>query len=247
MNEENLIIARAGDQLDRCRNNNFMTNTEFLDLHQQSAVRRAYGREPEVRFWGGYPEAERVIMLCLPDYLEEPDPEVFTVIRANIARKGGRTPEHRDYLGALTGLGIRREMTGDILVREDGADIIVLSEIADFILAEYGKAGRVELTVSAVPIQELSIPAREPQIITDTVASVRLDNVVASAFRVSRTRAVTMIRQGLVFVDHLESQKPDQKLEENSLISVRHKGRIRLTQIGGTSRKGRCHITLEKY
>lgn len=247
MNEDNLIIAQAGDRLEQCRNRNYMTNTVFLDSHQQSVLRQVYGKEPEVRFHGGYPEAERVCMLCLPDYMGEPDPELFTVIRAQIAGKGGPVPGHRDYLGALTGLGIRREMTGDILVREDGADIIVLSEIAEFLLAEYGQAGRTTLSVSAMPIGDLMIPRQEPQMISDSVASVRLDNVVASAFRLSRTKAADLIRQGQVFVDHMESLKPDQKLAEGTLISVRHQGRVRLVEIGGRSRKGREYITMEKY
>lgn len=83
--------------------------------------------------------------------------------------------------------------------------------------------------------------------ISDSVASVRLDNVVASAFRLSRTKAADLIRQGQVFVDHMESLKPDQKLAEGTLISVRHQGRVRLVEIGGRSRKGREYITMEKY
>ena len=116
-------------------------------------------------FYGGYEDAERVIAVFFPegfmageDALEHfkniPEESPLTVIRAEL-KKGTPPLSHRDYLGALMGLGIRREMTGDIIVRPDGADIIVMKEIAEFLLLHYMKAGRANLQLSEVSVQEL--------------------------------------------------------------------------------------------
>ncbi len=107
----------------------------------------------KLKLYGGYDDAERCIAVCLPDYMHaEPESEeqhleeLLSVIRVSTP-KGGRKLTHRDYLGSVLSLGITRDVIGDILVREDGADIVVIAEIADFIDINYDKAGRTNLSV----------------------------------------------------------------------------------------------------
>ena len=80
-------------------------------------------------------------------------------------------------------------MTGDILVHKNGADIIIMDDIRDFILTNYANAGRTALTTEALPIDQLHVPDAHTEMIKDTVASLRLDNVISSAFRLSRAKA----------------------------------------------------------
>lgn len=203
---------------------------------------------PPVRtlFYGGYEDAERVVLINLPDYARLADNNPLTVIRACKA-EGSRDLTHRDYLGSLVGLGIKRELLGDILVREDGADIIVLSDIAEFILSNYCKAGRTALSLSQHHISELIVPKIKRTRITDTVASLRLDSVTASAFGLARGKAAEAIGRGIVFVNHLEVTKPDFQVKEGDKITLRGKGKACLTEIGGRSRKDRVYITIERY
>ena len=70
---------------------------------------------------------------------------------------GGRQLTHRDYLGSLLGLGIKREKTGDIIVRDDGADIVICEELAEFVSLNYDKAGRTSLSVEILPIGDLKV------------------------------------------------------------------------------------------
>ena len=249
MNEDNMLLGQAEDKIEQCYNRGYLTNTSFLDAHQQSLLRQTFRRRNvgcRLEFYGGYEDAERVVMVCLPDYLEEVPDDLLSVIRATPS-PGGRPLTHRDYLGALMGLGIKREVTGDILVRDDGADIICLSEMSDYILQNFTGAGRSQLSLEAVPITDLIIPAKEVRTIRDTVASLRLDNVVSSGFGLSRSKATEAIRSGLVFVNHIEAVKADMTLNEGDLITLRHSGRIRLAEIGGRSRKDRVYITIERY
>jgi len=249
MNEDKIILGQAEDKISQCVERYMATNTNFMDPHQQSVVRGFTGHRDfgcALEYYGGYDDAERVVLLCLPDYetMESADP--LSVIRAK-ATQGGRVLTHRDYLGSLTGLGIKREMIGDILVRDDGADIIVLTEIADYIMTTYAKAGRVDLSVEEKTIAELIVPDRHLTEVSDTVASLRLDNIVASAFGISRSKAVQAIKQGLIFVNHMEATKVDMSVNKGDLIVMRHKGRVNIAEAGGNSRKGRVYITFEKY
>ena len=286
MNEDKLILAQAEDRIEQCRAYDMLTHTGFLDARQQSLARRAFGvRQGEVQllYYGGYEDADRVILTALPYYMSEigeeslypnaaktdsgsagsedaslsvaaatPVRELLTVIRATApkgshASRSGRALSHSDYLGALMGLGIKRTVVGDILVREDGADIIVLTEIADFIMQTFASAGRSHLSLERLPIEALIIPAHETHEIHDTVASLRLDALLAAAFRLPRGKAADAIRQGLVFVDHLEATKIDMPVEEGAELVIRHKGKAILSEVGGKSRKDRINVTFTKF
>ena len=143
MKEDNFLIGQIEDKLFQCENQFSETHTGFLDTHQQS-LGRAFCKNiktPRCIFYGGYVEAERVILLCLPEHetLENCNP--LSLIRVN-KPKGTSKLSHRDYLCSIMGMGIKREMIGDILVRDDGADIITIKEINDFLENNYKKAGK---------------------------------------------------------------------------------------------------------
>ena len=169
------------------------------------------------------------------------------------APKGGRVLTHRDYLGSLLALGLDREVTGDILVRGPdaktggGADIIVETGVAEFIELNYGKAGRTNLTVEILPIGALDTGLVSIVEKRDTVASLRLDNIVSSAFAVSRAKAAEAIRRGIVSVNSVECLKVDQIVEEGDRVTLRGKGKIALAEVGGRSRKDRIIVTFNLY
>lgn len=268
MKTDALLLAQIEDKIRQSDDWSVMTSGDFLDMHQKKVVMDyARSRKLPVRmlFYGGYPDAERCMPVFLPDYIQwEPDqaeegaevPEeisqLLRVVRVKVP-KGGRTLTHRDYLGSVLGLGIDREVTGDILVRgqEDsvgcGADIIVEAEIAEFIELNYDKAGRTNLEVSILPIEELCLGTVNIIQKQDTVASLRLDSIVASAFALSRAKAAEAIRRGLVSVNSLEALKVDMEIEESDKIVLRGKGKVVLTQVGGVSRKDRTRIVFDIY
>ena len=227
-------------------------------------------------FYGGYEDAERCMPVFLPDYIELPVgsaagagggtagtsgaagrvpeeiAELLRVVRVT-APKGGRVLTHRDYLGSLLALGLDREVTGDILVRGPdektggGADIIVEEGVAEFIELNYGKAGRTNLTVEILPIDALDTGLVNIVEKRDTVASLRLDNIVSSAFAVSRSKAAEAIRRGIVSVNSVECLKVDQMIEEGDRVTLRGKGKIALAEVGGRSRKDRIIVTFNLY
>lgn len=96
-------------------------------------------------------------------------------------------------------------------------------------------------------MSELIVPEIDRKIVTDTVASLRLDNIVASAFGLSRGRAAEAIKGGIVFVNHVEVIKADAAVSEGDQITLRGKGKARLAEIGGRSRKDRIYVQIERY
>ena len=256
--DDRLLLSRTEELAAVCSDQYRITHSEFLDLRQQSLVQKQmmYSTVPARGFYGGYDDAERKIAVFLPEYIEEQDPaEFFTdepeenplVVLRMIKKKGAPSLSHRDYLGALMSLGIRREVTGDILVREDGADVIVLRSMAKYIETSLSHAGRSSLTVTEIPVRELIVPETDAGEKNVSVASLRLDNVIGAAFGLPRTKSLQAVRSGIVFVNGLEIIKPDYTVGEGDKIVLRHRGRVVIRSVGGKTGKGRTHITLQIF
>lgn len=154
---------------------------------------------------------------------------------------------HRDFLGSLMGMGIVREKVGDILVGEDEADLIVLDSVASFLLESWISAGRAKLTVSEIPGEYLHIPQVRCEEVRDTVSSLRLDAVASTGFRLARGKAAALIESGKVQVNWRECTKPDHLLAEGDTVSARGFGKFELTEVGGTTKKGRISIVVKRF
>jgi len=249
--DDKMLLAAVEDKFRQSSQQYRITYTNFLDLHQRSLVEQQWRElsrgtsDTRCVFWGGYEDAERTVAMFLPDYADESDCPL-SVIRIKTP-PGGRKLTHRDYLGSLMGLGLKREMIGDILTVENGADVIILEDIEEFLLLNYSKAGRTTLQLEAVSLEELHVPEHRSVMVKDTVASLRLDNVVASAFSLSRAKAADAIRAGIVFVNSIQSEKPDMQVDEGAKLVLRGKGKAYLREVGGRTRKDRIFIAIERF
>lgn len=252
MTKDELIKARIEDRIAQCRDGFYVTSTGFLDTHEQALAIAASRHAAGVRtfMYGGYDDAERRMLVCVPKDIPISDVEaaegLLKVLRIKLPLIS-RELSHRDYLGSLLGLGIERRLTGDILVRTGGADVLIVPGIEEFLLNELHRVGSVEVKTEAVPVDGLIVPEACTELIRDSVSSVRLDSVVSSAFRISRSKAAEAVRKGLVSVDHAECLKPDAAVREGAVIVMKGKGKAVLEEAGGESRKGRIRIVLKRY
>jgi len=185
------------------------------------------------------------VAVFLPEYFSLEDSNPLDLLR--ISHNGYKELSHRDYLGSLMGLGIKREMIGDILVRNDGADIIILKSISQFLFTNYEKAGRTNLKADILPIDLLLVPEIRYESKRDTVASLRLDSVTASAFSMSRGMAAEAINEGRVFVNNQLCQKADRLVKEGDKLTLRGKGKAILEKVGDLTRKDRTVIIIKRY
>ena len=252
MTKDELITARIEDKIAQCRDGYYVTSTGLLDTHEQALAIAASRHAAGVRtfMYGGYDEAERRMLVCVPRDLPMNDEEavegLLRVLRVRLPAIS-RDLSHRDYLGSLLGLGIDRKLTGDILVRPDGADIFIVPGIEEFLLKELHRIGSVEVKTEGVPVGELIVPEARVEYIKDSVSSIRLDSIVSSAFRISRGKAAEAVRRGLVSVDHAECIKPDAAVHEGASIVLKGKGKAVLAETGGESRKGRIRIVIKRF
>lgn len=250
--DERILLGRVLDRMEAARRKNRLMNTGFLSPREQEITARlleACGQQEEFLYWGGYEDAERKALFFLPDYLQaetvtEAGEGPLQYLRAEFAPE--ERPSHRDFLGSLTALGIRRETFGDLLIGENSCDLIVFREIRPLLLEEWKSAGRARLRVSPLEAEALRIPAPQFQLIRDTVATLRLDGVISAGFSVSRSRAGELIRAGRAELNWTGCEKPDQIVRQEDVISVRGLGKIILEEVGGLSRKSRIQIVIKR-
>ena len=181
----------------------------------------------------------------LPRYPAQVDLPICALSFEWDARYG--TPEHRDILGSLLGCGITRERLGDIVLAQGQGWCVVSREIADYLIANWDSAGRVRLRkVSKVDFDQIQVQQEPVKVIRDTVLSLRLDAVLASAFQVSRNIASEWVKAGRVKVNWVECMKTDRALAQGDWLSVRGKGRAQLYEVGNRSQKGRTWVELHR-
>ncbi len=244
--DDRLLLAGLLDKAQACEARGYMTHTRFLNMNERflcdEAVRLA-GLGGSALFWGGYEEAERGIYLFCPDYMDGAAArQAAPIVLLRAHRRAEDALSHRDYLGALMGLQIERAVIGDILVHEEGADLLVLEDMADFLLMHWTQAGRVSLSLTREPLGSLRRQQGEEKEGSGSVASPRLDSVAALVFNISRSEAQARIEKGLVFINNAPVLKAERQLHEGDRLTVRGLGRARITEFGGTSRKGRLFV-----
>lgn len=249
--DDRLLLARVLDKYDQMERRNVPASTGFLSPREQMlavSLLNSAGVRSGYVFDGGYPEAERKILVFLPDWAEDAEgvDGKLAFLRAQFHGTDS-TLSHRDILGSLMGLGAAREKVGDILISPHSADIIAAPSLLDFFLREWEQAGRVRLSVTEIDREELLVPKAQVKVIRDTVSSLRLDAVTAAAFSLSRGRAAELIEAGRTNLDHMPCLKPDKQVPEGGVITVRGLGKARLTEVGGLTKKGRTGITVERY
>lgn len=239
-----------------------ITAGTFLNAHERSLAAGMRTGYPDVKmvFYGGFEDAERTVAVMLPEYIPARDfaslcehfsscPQDDPLAVIEVQKDKFSPPlNHRDYLGALMGLGIKREMIGDIAVTDSGCKIAVLERIAPFIAENLGKAGRGTLSVKIIPAalaRSSSASVGSPD--SFTVSSLRLDSIVKNAFSLSRTNACAAIEGGTVFVNDLECTKSDKKISPGDKVVLRKKGRIIIGNCSGVSKRGRIIVEITRF
>ena len=247
--EDRLLLAKVWDKIHAGMRRDIIANTGFLSPRELEMTRYLFGQAPGLHSFGGYPDAERRMLVYLPEYMDESalleDGSPVVCLRATYYATDELS--HRDLLGALMGVGISRETVGDICVGKGSCDFFVTQEIAPYVLQNFTSAGRTKLHIQAIPLPDAQIPEPEVKEIRDTLASLRLDSVISSGFRIGRSLAAQYIAAGKAAIDGLPCEKPDKAVTEGVKISVRGLGKIKLRSVGGQTKKGRISITIDRY
>lgn len=254
--EEKLILSKIYDKISFCETRNQIQVSDFLDLAQQELIQKVMKSQKQKNylFFGGVEEAERKAFICYPEKLrmlvEEKKinfNEWIKVLRITLPNENKGKYEHRNYLGAMIKLGIKREKIGDILVGEEGADILVHQDILKFLQTNLQELTRFQKAkIEEIELKSIRRITIEKEQITITVSSMRIDNIVAELARCSRSKANEMLLQEKVFVNFEGIIKQTKEIKEKDKITIRGKGRFEVKEILGKTKKGRIILQIEK-
>lgn len=243
------LIRRVQDLAERCERTQAMTHSSFLTPAEQYDIRQRYARNSgnSLRFGGGYPGAERQVACFVPDWFPEEDDPSEEILACVKITAGFGTPGHRDYLGSVLGLGIKREWIGDILIFDDTAYIVCLKPVNETLLSDLDHVSRYGVRCEPAPLSAIPAPEKKVKIVTFTVQSPRFDAVVGAVFGISRSHAVRLIAGGAASLNYAECTKNDAAVREGDIISVRGYGKAKMLSPSGQSRKGRTFLSAERY
>ena len=222
------------------------------ELHYACAY---LGTEGYITF-GGYSDAERKRIYFLPDYMEGVDDvssladfgEESGIEAISVRGSGFVQLSHRDFMGSLLGMGLERSVIGDIVVTGGESAVVMCdAKIADFLINEWTEVGHDKVRCSRVTLGEDFSPERRYAPISDTVASARLDCIVAALCNLSRERARVCVVSGLCELDYECEERPDREVTPPALISVRGYGKFRVISVGELTKKGRLRLTAQKF
>lgn len=236
----------------------FLTPAEAFAAKKYMEMR---GGDMVAVFYGGYDGAERVRLLALPDYFGKEEPWTASLVReraADVAAEavaalevkgsGYKKLSHRDYLGSLLGLGIERSVIGDIAVLEDSSAIVFCDgRILPFLLAEFRTVGSDRVKVRQIAISDDLAVKREFETIQDTVASPRLDAVVAALANLSREKASGLLAASFVELNYETCEKGDKTVAEGAVLSIRGYGKYVIRSLSDMTKKGRYRLVADKY
>ena len=220
--------SQYGDFLSESSLGELLRRRDFLPMHPV--------------LFGGFPDAERKMVGFIPEY-EDAD---FPISVLSLSSPRLKNLSHRDFLGSIMGLGIKREKCGDIIMNDNSCQILLHSDIADFVCSSLDKVGREGVKAVITELCDLNIPEKKFTAVSGTVASLRLDAIVSLFAGKGRSKSGELISGGLVFVNGIAASKFDMHLSDGDTVSVRGIGRATLG-VGGHSKKDRIFITLNKF
>lgn len=249
---EDNFEKRLSELYNRTMQKSYANFTAFLTAEEKArALLLPFTTTDNCMFFGGYDDAERTLAGFFPDYLcgsKDDKIELFPLRLLKIEGSGYRKLTHRDFLGSILSLGIKREFVGDIVCTKDGfcGYVFVHESIADFVLNSLEKIANDKVSVKELALSELPAMQKDYKSITDVVMSLRLDAIVSAALNISREKSERAICQGLVSINHIECTKKDKTVNVGDLISIKGSGRFLLND-SVHNKKGKLRIDILKY
>ena len=261
-NKDAKLFYAKLDDLEKRSLSGVVSHSGFLtpsEAYRAEKYFEAKGNKDKICFFGGYFAAQRKQIFLLPEYIVDSaeNSDIFEMINdelddsisaLKISGSGFRALSHRDYLGSILALGIERDTLGDICILDSNSAIVFCNvEVASFILYELSAIGNDKVKVEKISVDKNMESTQKYQGFTDTVASERLDCVVAALFNLSREKAQNLIKGGFVEHNYEIASKSDFKVEHGDIISARGYGKFIIRSVSEVTKKGRLRLFADKY
>lgn len=244
--DDKAVTFRIKDAIRLCEKTESPKFVGFLRPEESGVAQAlAVSLKANHEFFGGYADAERVFFAALPDWCDGVT-EHFPIEAITFTFRKEAILCHRDFLGALMSLGITREAVGDILIESGRAVAFFTKEISDYVFNQVDKVGNTGVVLSkgfTLPLPGMS----DFKPLSITVASLRLDCVVAALVGCSRNKATELIECKLVSVNSVCTEKTVKLLSEGDTVTVRSKGKFVIVGVDGCTKKNRIILKAKKY
>lgn len=253
--EDRMLLSLVLDKIKFAETRNKIEYTDFLNIQQISLIETFLLKIKYTNyiFWGGYNNAERKVLIIFHEKIDENIlqknyDKIMSIIRIKLPKNDYGKYTHRNYLGGIIKLGIERDKIGDILVENEGADIIIINDLPKALFQEIPMLKRFEKSVVTVEkIENLKYSEPKSEEVKIIVSSMRLDNFVSDLARTSRAKAVEVIKNERVFINGKLEIKNSKQVKKEDTITIRGKGRFVIKNIEGTTRSGRNIVSVEKF
>ncbi|MGM9521131.1 MAG: YlmH/Sll1252 family protein [Oscillospiraceae bacterium] len=246
MDNDTLIKNRFNELSQRSFNRGIWTFSEFLSLAEQDVLLSMRLPCP-FSLYGGTDSAERRIAVFgseeLCGWIEPPPVECIKIAPAQ--QKFADKLSHRDFLGSLMALGLRREVLGDIEISDNTGYLFCLNTISDYIIDNLSEVRHTTVRCCrSEPPEALSVPPEPTELV---VASERLDALIAAVYRLSRSEAQELIAHEKVFLSGRLPSGAAAQVSPGTIVSVRGSGRFKYEGLSRETRKGRLRVTVRIY
>ncbi|XNQ64680.1 RNA-binding protein [Alkalihalobacillus sp. 1P02AB] len=218
--------------------------TDFLDPREQEILKTIVGIDEDVQlsFFGGRGDIERQRAHLAPSYIEA-DEETFACLLYSVEYPSKFvTLAHRDILGALMSIGLKREKFGDIIINGTDIQVILAKEVASYVEVNLTSIGKATIQLKRLPFSAQSELVDSWNERSGTISSLRLDAVLAEIYRVSRSKIEPYLTKGYVKVNWKVVENGSFQVKETDHFSVRGFGRSQLVSLDGKTKKDKWKI-----
>jgi RNA-binding protein YlmH len=248
--DEHHFVDKAWEWVERAAVQHAVKLTDFLDPRQAFILTTLVNRHPDVhcRLEGGHSAAERKRAIIAPDYRSLVDEDMGIAV-LSVSSGDGKflTLEHGDYMGAILGLGMKRDKVGDIHVIEGGCHCLVTEDAASYLHMNLSQVHKVHVQTELLPLEKLERAHVQLDELTLSVASMRMDGIVSDVYRLSRAKILIPIQAGRCRVNWKLEEDPSKPLKEGDMVSLQGFGRFKVLEVEGISKKGRIRVKIGKY
>lgn len=252
--EERILISKLFDKIGYVEKQNKLQYTDFLSPLELQILKNVLNiiNYKNYVIYGGIEESQRNIIILFPEKLRE----LFTNQSfdynsiCNCIRIVNKSEnyDHKVYLGGLIKLGIKREKIGDIVVYDNGADVIINKDITKFVLSNLQELTRFKKSeITIIDIKNIVKKKQEYKNIKFIVSSLRLDNIVSELSRTSRNKANEILKQERVFVNYRNETKNTKIIQSKDLITIRGCGKFIIDDICGNTKNGKIILNVKKF
>ncbi|EKK20314.1 hypothetical protein B808_1081 [Fructilactobacillus florum 8D] len=243
---ERFFLQKATDWVSQADREYRPVLTDFLNRRERYLVQTIVNQTPSLQFAtnGGFADAEMQRGLVFPDYFVPQLSDFELQLMAIDYPMRFATIKHYQILGALLGTGVKREVLGDVITNQKHWQFYCEATLVKYLQSNLTKIGSTTVSVLPVSMSSQLLPEDDSVLVHQTLQSLRIDNVIAAAFHISRQAANDLVRHGQVRLNWFTEERPAEWLTVQDLVSVRGQGRFVLQTEDGFSKKGKIKATL---